>query len=83
LARSLGLECLQVARDTDIERALDAVLAAQKSVLVEVNVDYAEAPPYVKGAGPQMFRNLPPRLKAGVALRFAKRCCFPPRTTTS
>ena len=53
------------------------------SVLIEVNVDYAEPPPYVKGAGPQMFRNLAPRLKAGIALRLAKRYCFPPQDSES
>ena len=80
LAESFGMDYVQIAKDTDIEPGLNQALADGTSVLVEVNVDYAEPPPYVKGAGPQMFRNLAPRLKAGIALRFAKRCLFPPRT---
>ncbi len=79
LAHGLGLEHFRVDADADIEPAIAKALAAKTSALVEVNVDYAEPPPYVKGAGPQMFRNLSPRLKAGVALRLAKRYCFPPR----
>jgi len=79
LAQSLGIKCVQVTRDPDIEPGLGEALAAETSVLVEVQVNYAEPPPYVKGAGPQMFRNLAPRLKAAVALRFARRCLFPPR----
>ena len=35
--------------------------------------NYAEPPPYVKGAGPQMFQNLPWRIKVGVGLRYLKR----------
>jgi acetolactate synthase-1/2/3 large subunit len=80
LARGLGLECIRILRDTDLESALNRMLATPKSVLVEVNVDYADPPPYVKGAGPQMFRNLPTRLKAEVALRFVRRYFFPPPT---
>jgi acetolactate synthase-1/2/3 large subunit len=79
LARGLGLEHVQVNADADIEPALGKALAIKVSVLVEVNVDYAEPPPYVKGAGPQMFRNLSPRLQAGIALRLGKRYCFPPQ----
>jgi acetolactate synthase-1/2/3 large subunit len=82
LARSLAMKCVQVARDADIEPGLDEVLAAVTSVLVEVNVDYAEPPPYVKGAGPQMFHNLPLRLKAGVVLRLARHCLFSPSKST-
>ena len=79
LAQSLGIKCVQVTKDTDIEPGLEEALAAETSVLVEVQVNYAEPPPYVKGAGPQMFRNLAPRLKAAVGLRFVRRCLFPPR----
>jgi acetolactate synthase-1/2/3 large subunit len=80
LAQSFGMKYVRVANDTDIELGLNQALAAEPPALVEVNVDYAEPPPYVKGAGPQMFRNLPPRLRASVALRFAKRWLLPPRT---
>ena len=45
-------------------------------------MDYTEPPPYVRGAGPQMFRNLPLRLKATTALRLAKRSLFPPAGAT-
>jgi len=78
LAQSFGMKYVRVANDTDIELGLNQALAAEPPALVEVNVDYAEPPPYVKGAGPQMFRNLPPRLRASVALRFAQRWLFPP-----
>jgi len=78
LALGLGLEHIRVGEDADIESGVGRALAATSSVLVEVLVDYAEPPPYVKGAGPQMFRNLAPRLKAGIALRLGKRYCFPP-----
>ena len=80
LAQSFGMRYVHIANDTDTEQGLNKALAAGSPALIEVNVDYAEPPPYVKGAGPQMFRNLPPRLKVGVALRFAKRWFFPPRT---
>jgi acetolactate synthase-1/2/3 large subunit len=80
LAQSFGMEHVRVTKDTDIELGINQALATEAPTLVEVNIDYAEPPPYVKGAGRQMFRNLPPRLKAGVALRFAKRWFFPPRT---
>jgi acetolactate synthase-1/2/3 large subunit len=80
LAQSFGMEYVRIASDTDTENGLNKALVAGSPALIEVNVDYAEPPPYVKGAGPQMFRNLPPRLKVGVALRFAKRWFFPPRT---
>lgn len=79
LARGLGLEHFRVEAEADIDPAIDRALAARTSALVEVNADYAEASPYVKGAGPQMFCNLSPRLKAGIALRLAKRYIFPPR----
>lgn len=78
LALGLDLEHIRVGEDADIESGVGRALAATSSVLVEVLVDYAEPPPYVKGAGPQMFRNLAPRLKAGIALRLGKRYCFPP-----
>jgi acetolactate synthase-1/2/3 large subunit len=81
LALSLGMTHIPVSRGTDIDSSLAAALAATSPVLVEVNVDYAEPPPYVKGAGPQMFRNLAPRLKAGIALRLAKRFFSPPRSS--
>ena len=80
LAQSFGMEYVRIASDTDTENGLNKALVAGSPALIEVNVDYAEPPPYVKGAGPQMFRNLPSRLKVGVALRFAKRWFFPPRT---
>jgi acetolactate synthase-1/2/3 large subunit len=80
LAQSFGMEYVRIASDTDTEYGLNKALVAGSSALIEVQVDYAEPPPYVKGAGPQMFRNLPPRLRVGVALRFAKRWLFPPRT---
>jgi acetolactate synthase-1/2/3 large subunit len=79
LALSLGMTHIQIGVDTDIESGLDKAVREKSPVLLEVNVDYTEPPPYVKGAGPQMFRNLEPRLKAEVALRLAKRCCFPPQ----
>ena len=78
LALGLGLQYVRADGDNDIEPALTKALAAATSVLVEVKVDYTEPPPYVKGAGIQMFRNLPTRLKTGIALRLAKRHCFPP-----
>jgi acetolactate synthase-1/2/3 large subunit len=81
MALSLGLKYVHIAKDADVRPGLDEALAAQSAGLIEVNIDYAEPPPYVQGAGPQMFRNLSPKLKAGVALRLAKRCCFPPRAT--
>jgi len=79
LALGLGLEHIRVGEDADIESGVGRALAATSSVLVEVLVDYAEPPPYVKGAGPQMFRNLAPHLQAGIALRLGKRYCFPPQ----
>ena len=78
LAGGLGLAHFKVDTDADIGSAIGGALAARNPVLIEVNVDYAEPPPYVKGVGPQMFRNLAPRLKAGIALRLAKRRYFPP-----
>lgn len=78
LALSLGMTHIQIGTGADIESGLDKAVGSKSPVLLEVNVDYAEPPPYVKGAGLQMFRNLEPRLKAEVALRLAKRCCFPP-----
>ena len=81
LAQGFGLDYLSVSKDAEIPAVLDAALAAATSVLLEVHVDYAEPPPYIKGAGPQMFRNLSPKLQAGIVLRFAGRCFFPPRTT--
>ena len=83
LAQGFGMDYVRIATDSDTEAGLNQALAAGASALVEVNVDYAQASSYVGGAGPQMFRNLPPRLKAGIALRFAKRCLFPPRTKTT
>ena len=80
LAQSFGMRYVRIANDSDTEPGLSQTLAAGVPALVDVNVSYAEPPPYVKGAGPQMFRNLPPRLKVGVALRFAKRWFFPPQT---
>jgi hypothetical protein len=80
LAQSFGMKYVRAANDADIELALNQALAAEPPTLVEVNVDYAEPPPYVKGAGPQIFHNLPPRLRTSVALRIAKRWLFPPRT---
>lgn len=74
----LGLGLQYVRTDADIEPALTQALAADTSVLVEVNVNYAVPPPYIQGAGRQMFRNLPARLQTGIALRLAKRHCFPP-----
>ena len=74
------MDYIHIDSDSDTEQGLNQALAAGSPALVEVNVDYAEPPPYVKGAGPQMFRNLPPRLRASVALRFAKRWLLPPRT---
>ncbi len=80
LAQSFGMRYVRIANDSDTEQGLSQTLAAGVPALVDVNVSYAEPPPYVKGAGPQMFRNLPPRLRVGVALRFAKRWFFPPQT---
>ena len=80
LAQSFGMRYVRIANDSDTEPGLSQALAAGVPALVDVNVSYAEPPPYVKGAGPQMFRNLPPRLRVGVALRFAKRWFFPPQT---
>ena len=80
LANSFGLEHIRVENDEAIEPVLDQALLARGTVLVEVNVGYAEAPPYVKGAARQMFHNLPFRLKAGMALRLAKRSCSPAHT---
>ena len=70
---------VRIARDEEIESGLAEAIAADGPVLVDVNVDYSESPPYVKGAGRQMFRNLPFRLQAGVALRLGKRHLFPPK----
>jgi acetolactate synthase-1/2/3 large subunit len=80
LAQSFGMRYVRIANDSDTELGLSHALAAGVPALVDVNVSYTEPPPYVKGAGPQMFRNLPPRLRVGVALRFAKRWFFPPQT---
>ncbi len=82
LARSLGLRCIWIVRDSDIEPGLTEALASETPVIIVVDVDYAKPPSYVQGAGPQMFRNLPMRLKAGVALRLAKRRLFPPAKAT-
>jgi acetolactate synthase-1/2/3 large subunit len=79
LALSLGLEHIQVSSDAGVESCLARALAAKTSVLVEVNVDYSKPPPYLKGAGRQMFRNLKPRLQWSLALRLAKRHCLPSR----
>jgi len=73
LAQSLGLEHVRVASDAGIEEALNRALNAKGSALVEARVDYAEPPPHVKGVAPQRFRNLVPRLKAGIAPRLGKR----------
>jgi acetolactate synthase-1/2/3 large subunit len=81
LAQGLGLRCVQIASDSDIEPGITEALSSEMPVIVEVAVDYGEPPPYVRGAGPQMFRNLPLRLKASVALRLAKRHLFPPAGT--
>ncbi|MBK8478387.1 MAG: thiamine pyrophosphate-binding protein [Opitutaceae bacterium] len=79
LALGLGLKHLQVSRDAEIPAVLDAALSENSPVLIEVQVDYAEPPPYIRGAGPQMFRNLSPKLQAGIALRLARRWISPPR----
>jgi thiamine pyrophosphate-dependent acetolactate synthase large subunit-like protein len=78
LALSFGMTHVQIGEAAEIESGLDNAVAAKSPVLLEVHVDYAEAPPYLKGVGPQMFRNLEPRLKAGVVLRMLKRGIFPP-----
>jgi acetolactate synthase-1/2/3 large subunit len=82
LALGLGMKCISVAADSDAEAGLDEALAAQTSVLLDVKIDYTEAPPYIKGAGRQMFRSLPLKLKTGIAARLAKRFCSSPWKST-
>jgi acetolactate synthase-1/2/3 large subunit len=83
LARSFNIGFVQVTSNKGVDLGLREAFETNETVLVEVNVDYAEPPPYVKGAGPQMFRNLPKRLQANVALRLAKRYCLPARLPDS
>jgi acetolactate synthase-1/2/3 large subunit len=83
LAKSFGLPFIRIANEVGMEGSLAAAMGAGQPCLVGVNVDYSQAPPYVKGAGPQMFHRLPLRLKAGVGLRYLKRRLFPPGTKAS
>jgi acetolactate synthase-1/2/3 large subunit len=76
LAAGFGMKYVQIASDTEIETGLDEVFSVNTACLVEVRVDYSAAPDYVRGAGPQMFKQLPLRLKAGIALRYLQRSLF-------
>ncbi len=80
LAKSFGVKFVRIANEIDMERKLSETIATDEPCLVEVNVDYSQPPPYVKGAGPQMFQNLPLRVKTAVGLRYIKRLVFPPGT---
>ncbi|MGB7747885.1 MAG: thiamine pyrophosphate-binding protein [Verrucomicrobiia bacterium] len=80
LAKSFGVKFVRIANETDMEWKLSETIATDEPCLVEVNVDYSQPPPYVKGAGPQMFQNLPLRVKTAVGLRYIKRLVFPPGT---
>jgi acetolactate synthase-1/2/3 large subunit len=80
LAKSFGVKFVRIADETEMERRLSESIATDEPCLVEVNVDYSQPPPYVKGAGPQMFQNLPLRVKTAVGLRYIKRLVFPPGT---
>jgi len=83
LAKSFGIKFVRIANETDMERKLSETIASDEPCLVEVNVDYSQPPPYVKGAGPQMFQNLPLRVKTAVGLRYVKRLVFPPKIKKS
>ena len=80
LAKSFGVKFVRIANEIDMKRELSETIATDEPCLVEVNVDYSQPPPYVKGAGPQMFQNLPLRVKTAVGLRYVKRLVFPPGT---
>ena len=82
LAKSFGVKFVRIANEIDMERKLSETISTDQPCLVEVNVDYSQPPPYVKGAGPQMFQNLPLRVKTAVGLRYVKRLVFPPETKT-
>jgi acetolactate synthase-1/2/3 large subunit len=82
LAKSFGVKFVRIANEIDMERKLSETISTDEPCLVEVNVDYSQPPPYVKGAGPQMFQNLPMRVKTAVGLRYVKRLVFPPETKT-
>ena len=51
LAKSFGMNFVRIADETDLARKLSEVFATAGPRLVEVNVDYSQPPPYVKGAG--------------------------------
>jgi len=83
LAKSFGVKFVRIANEIDMERKLSETISTDEPCLVEVNVDYSQPPPYVKGAGPQMFQNLPLRVKTAVGLRYIKRLVFPSKTKKS
>lgn len=78
LAAGFGLRYIGVDSDAEIETALSKALEADEACLLQVRVDYSEAAPYVRGAGPQMFRQLPLRQKAGIVWRYLARAATRP-----
>ncbi len=78
MAKSLGMRFAGITRNDEIEDVLEVVAAASEPVLVDLRVSDSEAPPYVRGAGEQMFRRLPLRTKINAGLRLLRRRCFEP-----
>lgn len=78
LAESFGMSYVAIMKDAEIEEGIVQALQASGTCLVEVKVNYSESPQYVKGAGRQMFLNLPFSLKAMIAGRLIKRFMFRP-----